>query len=216
MTQSPLSASAPARYVRALTPEQRAALPRPTRFRFLGRACVDLVMTGGEGWLDAWEVLHEPADFDRWLAAGPLAVPAADAGTGRPPADADDLAAARALREAVRAAVEALLVGRLPATADVEAIDAAATVAPLVPRVDPRTGARSWWRPTARAALSDVARDALDLIADRAQWRRLRICASDDCGLLFYDASRPGRRRWCSTERCGDRNRAKAYRARKG
>jgi len=191
-----------------MTPEQRAALPRRTAFVFTGRPAVDLAMTGGDDWLSAFEVLHAPADLDRWLADGALAV----AGTR---ADADDLRAARALRRAVLEAVDALLGGRLPAAGAIEAIGAAAAVAPLVPRVDPRSGARAWADPTARAALSDVARDALDLIGDRQQWERLRICASDDCGIVFYDASRPGRRRWCSTERCGDRNRARAYRARK-
>lgn len=206
---SPFADSAPARAVRAMTPAQRAALPRRTAFVFVGRPCVDLAMTGGEDWLAVWEVLHEPADLGRWLAAGPLAV--ADVR-----ASAADLRAARALRTALTATVEALLRGELPPAEAIEAIDAAAAVAPLVPRVEPGSGRIGWLRPTARAALSDVARDALALIADRAQWRRLRVCASDDCGLVFYDASRPGRRRWCSDERCGDRNRARAYRRRKG
>ena len=207
MTRS-LSDSKPARAVRAMSPEQRAALPRRTAFVFTGRPCVDLVMTGGDDWLSAFEVLHAPADLDRWLAQGALAV------TGTRADDAD-LRAARALRRALTDAVEALLAGRLPGAATIEAVGAFAATAPLVPRVDPRNGRRAWAQPTVPAALSDVARDALELIADRAQWERLRVCASDDCGVLFYDASRPGRRRWCSTERCGDRNRARAYRARR-
>lgn len=207
MTQS-LADSRPARAVIAMTPAQRAALPRRTAFVFTGRPCADLAMTGGDDWLSVFEVLHAPADLDRWLADGALAVSGTRAGD-------DDLRAARALRRALIAAVDALLGGRLPPAEAIEAIGAAAAVAPLVPRVDPDSGARGWAAPTARAALSDVARDALELIGEREQWERLRICASDDCGILFYDASRPGRRRWCSTERCGDRNRARAYRARK-
>ncbi|WP_349253965.1 CGNR zinc finger domain-containing protein [Streptomyces sp. BPTC-684] len=34
-------------------------------------------------------------------------------------------------------------------------------------------------------------------------------------GLLFVDASRPGRRRWCSSKACGGKERAAAYRRRK-
>lgn len=203
-----LSDSRPARAVQAMSPEQWTQLQRPRAFTFVGRPCTDLVMSGGEDWLSVWETLHEPADLDRWLAASQLAV----AGTA---AAGDDLRAARALRSAVTETVDALLRGRLPRAAAIEAIDAAAAQTPLAPRVDPRSGERSWWQPTARAALSDVARDALDLVADRSQWSRLRICASDDCGLLFFDGSRPGRRRWCSDGRCGDRNRTRAYRARR-
>ena len=43
---------------------------------------------------------------------------------------------------------------------------------------------------------------------------RFRECASDNCPLVFVDASRPGSRRWCSMERCGNRNKIRAHRAR--
>ncbi|MFD0576716.1 CGNR zinc finger domain-containing protein [Dactylosporangium darangshiense] len=41
---------------------------------------------------------------------------------------------------------------------------------------------------------------------------RLRECADPACNALFLDASRPGSRRWCSMETCG--NRAKKQRLR--
>ncbi|MFG3617196.1 CGNR zinc finger domain-containing protein [Nocardia sp. NPDC047654] len=41
---------------------------------------------------------------------------------------------------------------------------------------------------------------------------RIRVCAADDCGLLFVDASRPGRRRWCSMDRCGNLSEVRRYR----
>ena len=93
-----------------------------------------------------------------------------------------------------------------------EAINQSAAGPPLVPGL--ADGARVWREPSAAQALSDIARDAIALLADPAQHARLRRCASPDCDLIFYDSSRPGRRRWCSTERCGDRMRARAYRAR--
>ncbi|MFE7130281.1 CGNR zinc finger domain-containing protein [Streptomyces sp. NPDC057638] len=43
---------------------------------------------------------------------------------------------------------------------------------------------------------------------------RVRVCAAHDCQLLFADTSRPGRRRWCSMERCGNREKVRAHRAR--
>jgi predicted RNA-binding Zn ribbon-like protein len=53
-----------------------------------------------------------------------------------------------------------------------------------------------------------AARDLLDLL--RTGPDRIRRCAGDRCVLHFYDASRGGRRQWCSMASCG--NRAKARR----
>ena len=66
----------------------------------------------------------------------------------------------------------------------------------------------------AASALSAVARDAIGLFAT-ADALRLRECASPECGLLFLDLSRPGRRRWCSSNACGGKARAAAYRQRR-
>jgi predicted RNA-binding Zn ribbon-like protein len=63
----------------------------------------------------------------------------------------------------------------------------------------------------ATAALSTLARDAIDLFGGPLAGR-VRECAADNCGLLFVDTSRPGRRRWCSMERCGNRAKVRAYR----
>ncbi|WP_327121301.1 CGNR zinc finger domain-containing protein [Nocardia sp. NBC_01730] len=40
----------------------------------------------------------------------------------------------------------------------------------------------------------------------------MRFCAADDCCLLFVDASRPDRRRWCSMDRCGNLGKVRRYR----
>lgn len=58
-----------------------------------------------------------------------------------------------------------------------------------------------------------VARDAVDLFA-AGDPARLRRCQGRQCALVFYDDSRSGARRWCAPERCGDRTRARVYRAR--
>ena len=42
---------------------------------------------------------------------------------------------------------------------------------------------------------------------------RVRTCAG--CSLLFIDRSRPGRRRWCSMDRCGNRDKTARYREKK-
>ena len=86
--------------------------------------------------------------------------------------------------------------------------------------------------PAAGAAAHRAGRAGLDLRAagrgsvrdDRARWidlltgplaGRIRECAAPDCALLFVDGSRPGGRRWCAGEACGNRTRTKVYRQRR-
>jgi predicted RNA-binding Zn ribbon-like protein len=64
------------------------------------------------------------------------------------------------------------------------------------------------------AVLSTVARDAIDLLASGAV-ERVRTCGGDDCTLLFVDSSRPGKRRWCSMEICGNKAKAADLRRRR-
>ena len=62
-------------------------------------------------------------------------------------------------------------------------------------------------------ALSAVARDAVDLFGERGAGR-IRGCAAEDCGMVFYDGSRSNNRRWCSMQRCGNRAKVRAHRLR--
>ncbi|MDQ6779397.1 MAG: CGNR zinc finger domain-containing protein, partial [Actinomycetota bacterium] len=64
------------------------------------------------------------------------------------------------------------------------------------------------------ATLATIARDAVDLLSGPLAGR-IRECSAPDCALLFVDASRPGQRRWCSSEGCGNRTRTKSYRQRR-
>lgn len=63
----------------------------------------------------------------------------------------------------------------------------------------------------ARAVL---ARDAVDLLGGPER-ELLRECEADDCSGVYVDRSHGGRRRWCSTTRCGNRARVAAHRARR-
>jgi predicted RNA-binding Zn ribbon-like protein len=99
-------------------------------------------------------------------------------------------------------------------SADVRVLNAAAAAPLAVPSLDP-DGALSWDSPApVRAALAVLARDAIDLLAS-APASRLRECAADDCAFLFLDTSRPGRRRWCAMNRCGNRQHVRAFRQRR-
>jgi predicted RNA-binding Zn ribbon-like protein len=44
---------------------------------------------------------------------------------------------------------------------------------------------------------------------------RLKMCASNECHWVFYDLSKPGNRRWCSSILCGNREKTRNYRSRK-
>ncbi|RWX20509.1 hypothetical protein EHI42_00460 [Rhizobium hidalgonense] len=55
---------------------------------------------------------------------------------------------------------------------------------------------------------------AVDLVAER-NWRRaVRECKGNNCGWLFLDHSKSGRRMWCSDATCGSHARIKRFRSR--
>jgi predicted RNA-binding Zn ribbon-like protein len=164
------------------------------RFR-TGRPCLDFAHTGGEGAWAVCELLHEPADVARFLGV----VIGVDGLRAR----RADLPALRRLRAAITRAALAATEGAPLDPADLTAINEAAARPPLVPRLT-GDGASALMAGTTPQALSTLARDAIDLFSSPLAGR-IRVCAAEDCGLLFVDASRPGRRRWCSMERCGDR-----------
>jgi predicted RNA-binding Zn ribbon-like protein len=175
-------------------------------FRFLsGRLCLDLSATVGERWRRNFERLRTPADLRRWMRESSLVAVA-------PPTDEADLERFRRLREAVYRSARAAMAGEAPARADERVLTASAAGPPLRPVL--ANGAVSWRAGDgAGAVLSTVARDAIDLLGGPMS-TRIRECASDDCALLFVDASRPGQRRWCSGAACGGRVRSAAYRSR--
>lgn len=198
-----------------------------------GAVCLDFAHTGGEGRYAVFETLHEPADLSGWLAQPPLAA------VLTVPATTRELVAAKVLRQAIWDTAHAQAARRpLPAEA-VAAINRAAAAPPLTPElagapvaVAPLTGASSApapltsglasvgltarWAPPVRAtqALSTLAREMIELLSGPLA-ERIRECASDDCPLVFVDTSRPGARRWCAMERCGNRHKLRALRARR-
>ena len=165
-----------------------------------GRLCLDFVATlGSRGQLNL-ERFREPGDLERWLAQAGLGVPGSANQADQ--ANQADLAAALRLREAIYGLVR-LDPGRyLPGAARV--INQMAAPAPLAPELDD-AGRGSAWAPggTVTQALSSVARDAIDLLSGPLI-AQVRSCAGPDCTILFIDTSRPGNRRWCSMEACGN------------
>ena len=211
---------------------------RGVSFRFdAGAVCLDFAHTGGEGRYAVFETLHEPADLGEWLAQPPLAA------VLTVPATTQELAAAKVLRQAIWDAAHARAARRpVPAEA-VTAINQAAATPPLTPELTSSSAAvaplapglasssaaapplapgsagvsmAAGWAAPVRApqALSTLAREMIELLAGPFSGR-IRECASSDCPLVFVDTSRPGARRWCSMERCGNRHKLRALRARR-
>jgi hypothetical protein len=186
--------------------------PADLRRRFCtARPCLDLVHTGGEGTLARLEIVHDADGLGRLLGVilGLPPLPASDA----------DLAAMRPLRAALTRIAYDLAEGSgppipvdPPRPGDVAIVNAAAAVPTLVPALRP-DGGTTFVAPTAAAALSALARDAVDLFGGPLAGR-IRVCAADNCGLLLVDTSRPGRRRWCSMELCGNRTKLRNHRSR--
>jgi predicted RNA-binding Zn ribbon-like protein len=174
-----------------------------------GAVCLDFAHTGGEGQYAVFETLHEPADLGEWLAQPPLAV------VMTVPVTARELGAAKTLRQAIWDAAHARAARRpLPADA-VAIINRAADAASLVPELAADGTTAGWAAPVRTTqALSTLAREMIDLLSGPLSGR-IRECASDTCPLVFVDSSRPGSRRWCAMERCGNRHKLQARRARR-
>ncbi|GAA2712743.1 CGNR zinc finger domain-containing protein [Micromonospora olivasterospora] len=193
--------------------------PDGTRYHFdPGALCLEFLTTGGPGPLARHEILHRPADLAAWLALSRLRLD-----PGRVAVRPGELANARRLRDALWRLACARTGGRPPTdrpadfdatAADLATLNEAAAAAPLVPELTPE-GTRRWVLPArAGQALAAIAQDAVDLFGGPYA-DRIRECSGHDCYLVFVDTSRPGRRRWCAMERCGNRHKVRSLRARR-
>lgn len=178
-------------------------------FRFAsGRLCLAFCATVGERWRRAFERLRTPEDLSRWLvAAGLSAAPV--------PVSRGVLRDARELREAVYRLVRSAMAGVDGSEDDRALVNAWARRPPIARQIGLDGDAQLWTgRAAGGAGLATVALDAVDLLTSSAIGR-VRECAAPDCALLFFDTSRPGRRRWCADRACGAKARSASYRARR-
>ena len=179
--------------------------PEELRFHWKGgRLCLDFVATVGERWRRSFERLLDLEDLARWLVESGML-------QERPHVSEHELEWGRSLREAINRLARP---GVVPEAGDRLELNRWAAHAPLAPQLTTR-GDLVWIseRPV-EAAFATMARDAIDLLTGPFAGR-IRECAAPDCALLFVDSSRPGRRRWCAGEVCGNRTRTKEYRQRR-
>jgi predicted RNA-binding Zn ribbon-like protein len=64
-----------------------------------------------------------------------------------------------------------------------------------------------------RAALAELIGVVFTAMTD-GTWSRLKVCREDSCRWAYYDRSKNRSGAWCSMEVCGNRAKARAYRAR--
>jgi predicted RNA-binding Zn ribbon-like protein len=189
------------------------AEPRPPRtadgdaFRLrAGRLSLDLCSTLLWRYRAPSEQLRVPDDLARWLReAGVRPVP--------PSVHDLDLHQARELREAIYGLVHDRLSGLALARPHVATINGLAAHPDPVPRLTAAGEIGYDADEPAAAALSRIARDAIELLAGSTA-ARVRECAAPDCAFLFVDTSRAGRRRWCAMARCGNREHVRKHRRR--
>ncbi|MDX6312395.1 MAG: hypothetical protein QOF44_1859 [Streptomyces sp.] len=173
-----------------------------------GALCLELLTTGGPGAFRRYEVLHTPADLAAWADRSRLTPTPALEISGAEVADV------RRLRDALFRTAIARTRGEPPAPGDLDTVNEAAARPALAPTIG-QDGERSWAGPAdGTGLLATVARDAVELLTGPFA-HRIRMCAADDCYLVYVDTSRPGRRRWCSMEHCGNRHKVRTLRARR-
>jgi predicted RNA-binding Zn ribbon-like protein len=134
----------------------------------------------------------------------------------QPASAARDLDRVHAVRDALREVAEAVTERRAPRTSALNTVNRALHARQVIELVPAPDGVNVDHR-----HIGDPIDDALARLADPfvteltgGHPERIRICASDTCQWIFYDASRTGRRRWCDMSTCGNRAKAARHRAR--
>ena len=169
-----------------------------------GSLAIDFAYTGAMG-AGGRETVHAASDLTAWLIGRfPEVV---DGATDR------DLIDARALRGSLARAAAARSRGDEILSDDVDVINLFAATPDIAPSLSGGTRQAGRSRAKASQALPVLAREAVELFTANPT-DRIRECAADDCGLVFYDESRSNNRRWCSMQRCGNRAKVRAHRAR--
>jgi predicted RNA-binding Zn ribbon-like protein len=171
-----------------------------------GSFALDFAYTGGIGGDSASELLHAPDDLTTWLRERfPVAISSARS---------RDLFDAISLRGAIGRMAQSAAHGEPMRSADIDLVNLYAATPDIPPVI--AGGSRQAGRSVQAVgqALSTIARDAVDLF-DPANAGRIRECSGSDCQVVYLDTSRAATRRWCSMQRCGNRAKVRAHRARR-
>ena len=177
-----------------------------------GSIALDFAHTGGftlpespvTGRGSASELLQSPADLSRWISER---LPRVD-----PSVSERDLSDALGLRAAIASIALSIVRGERPTASDIDIVNLFAAMPDIPPALTGGTRQAGAGHARTAQALSRVAREAVSMFGTEAS--QLRQCAARDCALVYLDTSRSGNRRWCSMQRCGNRAKVRAHRAR--
>jgi predicted RNA-binding Zn ribbon-like protein len=148
------------------------------------------------------------SQFEDWLRARDLL----DAGATVKKADHRK---ALDLRDALRSFLQLETADRACDAAVAARLNASSAKFPVIVRAS-GTG-KLVLQPAPRPGSSGLGRvlAELHLLSETDRLDRLKMCASEECRWVFYDRSKPGSRRWCSSALCGNRQKTRAYRQRR-
>jgi len=154
------------------------------------------------------DLLADADAANRWLREAGLLGADVTAGT-------EDLRAARAAREGIRALLAHNGGGATPAAADLRPLLAVTRASQLRLTIDPTGHIRL---DPGSGRLVDGLLGLLLIIRDAQKddtWRRLKICGNDECEWAFYDRSHSRRGTWCDMASCGNLIKNRNLRARR-
>ncbi|WP_067826311.1 CGNR zinc finger domain-containing protein [Nocardia inohanensis] len=150
------------------------------------------------------DLLTTPADLGQWLIEAGVLDTAPEVG-------AETLRRATRLREAAWHLALAETGGTAMPAADLRVLNELAHGEPT--RLTLHADGSVRRSGTAEQALTDIARDAIELFGGEDH-ARIRECGRPECTRLYIDTSRGGSRRWCDMTICGNRAKSAAFRAR--
>jgi predicted RNA-binding Zn ribbon-like protein len=149
------------------------------------------------------DALASRAEAQAWMRAHDLLMP-------RHLLSKDEHRRVLALRQALRTLIEAAPAERSKNRDIGKGLEAAAAAFPLL-----LTAAQDGLALSPKGAnrLGRVLAE-LNRLAETAQLGRLKMCESPECRWVFFDRTKPANRRWCSSDRCGNRLKVRAFRER--
>jgi predicted RNA-binding Zn ribbon-like protein len=187
-----------------------------------GDPTLDFVNTVENRAVGGLELLHDYGDLLTWARRSGLLEPGMESELARQarrsaPEAAEVVRRALAFREALHGVLNATIGETPPSRADVGAVNLEIGRAYAGVQLEAVGGSFSLGPPAPGLdlPLALVARAAAQLLTSSRVPRVRRCEGVGDCGWLFLDATKNGRRRWCSMAGCGARAKTRRQYARK-